>query len=109
MQLKGNLGIGLRKIQNSYLNPAIENGLIRMALPDKATSKVGLYVNLDIGHLHSNESCKGTYEDSHQSFDKYLDYRRIIKMAQTTDTNMIIESVEEPLHNVSLLFEKRVV
>jgi hypothetical protein len=31
-------------LRNSYLNPAIENGLIRMTLPDKPNSKNQKYI-----------------------------------------------------------------
>lgn len=31
-------------LRNSYLNPAIENGLIRMTIPDKPNSKNQRYI-----------------------------------------------------------------
>ena len=31
-------------LRNSYLNPALENGLIRMTLPDKPNSKNQKYI-----------------------------------------------------------------
>ena len=96
-------------------------------------ARAGVYINLDIGHLqvcsalfgfdlyeetekildtgmvrsmhlHSNESCNGVYKDSHCSFDRFIDYKKIIQLAENAGSDMILEVLEEPERNVSLLF-----
>lgn len=57
-------------------------------------------------HLHSNESCNGIYDDSHCSLDKYLNCQKVLDIAEKSRSNLIIESIEDPLHNISLLFLK---
>ncbi len=56
-------------------------------------------------HLHSNGSKPGFYKDSHESLDKFMPfYKEILKYGQEKGANLILETLEEPLHNISLLF-----
>ncbi|MCQ2398510.1 MAG: TIM barrel protein [Sphaerochaetaceae bacterium] len=57
-------------------------------------------------HLHSNQSCKETYIDSHLSLDKYMPfYREILQEGEKTGANLILEVLEEPERNVGLLYQ----
>ena len=56
-------------------------------------------------HLHSNPSKDGIYKDSHESLYKYeCPYKEVLGMIEESGANMILESVEEPLENLDILF-----
>ena len=58
-------------------------------------------------HLHSNitDGSRLIFEDSHQSLDgNRLPWKEALHMIGETDANMIIESKDDPLHNLELLF-----
>ncbi len=56
-------------------------------------------------HLHSNPSGEGRYEDSHESLDKYsMPYKKVLDMIEEHGANMILETVEDPVGNLSLIF-----
>ena len=56
-------------------------------------------------HLHSNPSKIGLYKDSHNSLDKFLPcYGEILRYGEEKGSNLILETTEESLHNLSLLF-----
>lgn len=58
-------------------------------------------------HLHSNESKVGLYKDSHRSFDKYMPYwKEIISYGEEKGSSLILETLEESVHNVGLLFDE---
>ncbi len=57
-------------------------------------------------HLHSNCSDGVILEDSHHSIDKYnFPYKKIISLLQTTNTNIVLEVVEEFERNANLLLD----
>ena len=56
-------------------------------------------------HLHSNPSCPGLYKDSHNSLDKFLpEYEKIIAYGEQKESNLILETLEDTLGNLTLLF-----
>lgn len=58
-------------------------------------------------HLHSNPSSKekGIFADTHQSLDRYcMPYREVLSAIERSGANMILETVEDAGHNLSLLF-----
>ena len=57
-------------------------------------------------HLHSNPSRPGLYKDSHNSLDKYLpSYGEIVKYGEEKGANLILETLEDTMGNLSLLFD----
>lgn len=64
-----------------------------------ATGKVGST------HLHSNPTDGEVFIDSHESLDAYdLPWKRVLELIGNSKANMVLETVENPLHNLSLLF-----
>ena len=58
-------------------------------------------------HLHSNPSDRhrGIFSDSHQSLDRFgMPWKEAIWMIEESGANMILETVEDPVHNLELLF-----
>lgn len=56
-------------------------------------------------HLHSNPTDGKIFIDSHESLDAYdLPWKRALSLIEGSGANMILETVENPLHNLSLLF-----
>ena len=58
-------------------------------------------------HLHSNPSDRrtGVYSDSHQSLDRFsMPWKDALRMIEDSGANMILETVEDPVHNLELLF-----
>ena len=56
-------------------------------------------------HLHSNPMRIGVYKDSHNSFNKYLpDYEKILEYGEMKESNLILETLEDTMGNLSLLF-----
>ena len=58
-------------------------------------------------HLHSNQSVYGTFKDSHRSLDRHMPYwQEVLDHAEAKGANQILEVLEEPLHNIGLLFQR---
>ena len=60
-------------------------------------------------HLHSNPSDRAecVYEDSHQSLDRFsMPYREALDAIARSGANMMLETKEEAMHNLSLLFSQ---
>ena len=58
-------------------------------------------------HLHSNPSDRheGIFSDSHQSLDRFtMPWKDALGMIEESGANMILETVEDPVHNLELLF-----
>ncbi len=58
-------------------------------------------------HLHSNPSDRheGIFSDSHQSLDRFsMPWKDALDMIEESGANMILETVEDPVHNLELLF-----
>lgn len=58
-------------------------------------------------HLHSNPSDRnlGIYLDSHQSLDGFsMPWRKALSMIGESGANMMLETVEDPMHNLELMF-----
>ena len=58
-------------------------------------------------HLHSNPSDrkKGIFLDSHQSLDGFsMPWKDALSMIENSGANMMLETVEDPMHNLELLF-----
>lgn len=56
-------------------------------------------------HLHSNPSHIGVYKDSHNSLNKFLpNYEKILEYGEKKGSNLILETLEDTMGNLSLLF-----
>lgn len=56
-------------------------------------------------HLHSNPSRPGYYKDSHNSLNKFLPtYNNILEYGEEKESNLILETLEDTMGNLSLLF-----
>ena len=55
-------------------------------------------------HLHSNSSSPGHFRDDHHSIDSHgFPLKEVLGILASSEANLVLETVEEPIHNTRLL------